>query len=99
MPLPPREETGSGTRGVCWREGSGLRVRPLAAASCDRVAEAWEAGARPAVVWPQALNAVPSCFPSLSQPVSHTGPVSGYSRAWGQGVLVLKVPEEESRLW
>ena len=47
MPLPPREETGSGTRGVCWREGSRLRVRPRAAASCDRVAEAWETGARP----------------------------------------------------
>lgn len=47
MPLPPREETGSGTRGVCWREGSRLRVRPRAAASCDRVAEAWETRARP----------------------------------------------------
>lgn len=30
--------------------GFGMRVRPPIAASFDRVAEAWEAGARPALV-------------------------------------------------
>lgn len=78
--------------------GIGMRVGPQIAASFDCVAEAWEAGARPALVWPQTLDAVPFCFPSLSQPMGHTGPLSGYPGAWGQGVLMLKVPEEEPAL-
>ena len=62
-----------------------MRVGPLIAASFDRGAEAWEAGARPAVVWRQTLDDGPFCFPSLSQPVGHTGPTSGYSSSLGSG--------------
>lgn len=99
---PPRlrELRGSGTPGAsCGSgvvlEGSGLGLRPRSGAGQT-------AGSGPqsscGLVSSTFLVVSLAASPHASSLWARRGPQAGYFRAWGLGVLVLKVPEDWSQL-